>query len=261
MPADAPVDDPADNPGDAPIDQASDPAPDPATEALSDTERARLLANPELILADRDLMRALIGQREAEVGENVIDIRGRAMQALEARLDRLEAAHESVISAAYDNQSGTNTVHRAVLSLLEPVDFEGFLENLDSSVAPILRVETLRLVMETGGTQPEPEESGPLVILPAGSIARLIAAGRQSPRGDDIVLRRAAAETRPIHGQTRAPIRSEALLPLDLGPGRLPAALIMGSADTGRFDAAQGTDLLRFFGQSFRLVLLSWLRK
>lgn len=122
---------------------------EPAAE-LTEEIRARLLARPELILSDRDLMRALIGAREAEVGENVIDIRGRAMQALESRLDRLEAAHESVISAAYDNQSGMNTIHRAVLSLLEPMDFEEFLENLDIAVAPILRVETLRLVMESG---------------------------------------------------------------------------------------------------------------
>jgi hypothetical protein len=65
---------------------------DAQAETLSeDCERARLLARPELILADRDLMRALIGARETEVGENVIDIRGRAMQALETRLDRLEA--------------------------------------------------------------------------------------------------------------------------------------------------------------------------
>lgn len=242
-------------------DAPADSTPETAAEALSDTERARLLARPELILGDRDLMRALIDARDSEVGENVVDIRGRAMQALESRLDRLESAHESVISAAYDNQSGMATVHRAVLSLLEPVDFEGFLENLDSAVAPILRVETLRLVMESADRIPAPEANGPLVILPAGSIARLIAAGRQAPRADDIVLRRATRETMPIHGETRAPIQSEALLPIDLGPGRLPAALVMGSADTGRFNPAQGTDLLRFFGQSFRLVLLSWLRK
>ncbi|MFC3527863.1 DUF484 family protein [Paracoccus mangrovi] len=239
----------------------SEAASEAAPAALSDAERARLLARPELILGDRDLMRALIGARDSEAGENVIDIRGRAMQALESRLARLESAHESVISAAYDNQTGMATVHRAVLSLLEPTDFEGFLENLDSAVAPILRVETLRLVMESGERIPEPEENGPLVILPAGSIARLIAAGRQTPRADDIVLRRAQRETLPIHGLTRAPIQSEALLPIDLGPGRLPAALVMGSADIGRFNPAQATDLLRFFGQSFRLVLLSWLRK
>lgn len=234
---------------------------DAQAETLSEDERARLLARPELILSDRDLMRALIGARETEIGENVIDIRGRAMQALETRLDRLESTHESVISTAYENQTGMHTVHRAVLSLLEPMDFEGFLENLETTVAPILRVETLRLVMETGGTLPEPESSGPLVIVPEGTIAGLISGGRRMPRGDDIVLRRAATETLPIHAEARAPIRSEALLPLDLGPGRRPALLLIGSADTGRFNPAQGTDLLRFFGQAFRLVLLSWLRQ
>ncbi|SFX27635.1 hypothetical protein SAMN04244548_00721 [Paracoccus pantotrophus] len=228
---------------------------------LTEDIRARLLAQPELILSDRDLMRALIGAREAEVGENVIDIRGRAMQALEARLDRLEAAHESVISAAYDNQSGMNTIHRAVLSLLEPTDFEEFLENLDIAVAPILRVETLRLVMESGGEVPEPEDGSPLAIVPPGTVARLISGGRRMPRGDDIVLRGVVRETLPFHGDARAPIRSEALLPIDLGPGRFPALLLMGSADVGRFNPAQGTDLLRFFGQAFRLALISWLRK
>ncbi|MFC0340893.1 DUF484 family protein [Paracoccus niistensis] len=224
--------------------------------ALDPGTRDRLLAEPALILGDRELMRALVAAREAELGENVIDIRGRAMQALEHRLDRLESAHESVISAAYENQAGTQTIHRAVLSLLEPMDFPGFLETLETDVAPILRVETLKLVMES----PEdaaPSDTGPLVVLPAGSIGRLIAAGRKAPRGDDIVLRRASPETLAVHGTE---VRSEALLPLDLGPGRRPALLVMGSRDTGRFSPAQGTDLLRFFAQVFRLVLIGWLR-
>ena len=62
----------------------------------------------------------------------------------------------------------------------------------------------------------------------------------------------------PLHG---VPVASEALLPLDLGPGRWPGLLLMGSADATRFTPAQGTDLLRFFGQAFRLVLLGWLRE
>ena len=84
------------------------------------------------------------------------------------------------------------------------------------------------------------------------------AAGRKAPRGDDIVLRRASTETRGVHG---IEIRSEALLPLDLGPGRGPALLVMGAREPGRFSPAQGTDLLRFFAQAFRLVLIGWLRE
>ncbi|MDT1060603.1 DUF484 family protein [Paracoccus sp. CPCC 101403] len=228
---------------------------------LPEDLRARLLARPELILSDRDLMRALIGAREADRGENVIDIRGRAMQALESRLDRLEETHETVISTAYENQSGMNTVHRAVLSLLEPMDFAAFLENLESAVAPILRVETLHLIMESGSVEPARELAGPLTIVPAGTIAAMLSGGRRAPRADDIILRAVAGESLPHHGDARAPIKSEALLPIDLGPGRFPALLLIGSAEAGRFTPAQGTDLLRFFSQAFRLVLISWLRE
>ncbi|MBV0891336.1 DUF484 family protein [Paracoccus sp. Z118] len=226
---------------------------------LDDAIRGRLLADPALILHDRDLMRALVAAREAELGANVIDIRGRAMEALESRLDRLEAAHETVISAAYENQSGTQTIHRAIIALLEPVDFAGFLDMLNVEVAPILRVDTLRLVMETANVaDPQPDPNGALQMMPAGTVAQLISAGRRAPRGADIILRKAASETLAIHGE---PVASEALLPIDLGPNRHPALLLMGSAEPGRFTPAQGTDLLRFFGQVFRLVLLGWLRE
>lgn len=60
--------------------------------------------------------------------------------------------------------------------------------------------------------------------------------------------------TRPLHGRT---IASEALLPLDLGPARPRAVLLMGSSDPTRFMPAHGTDLLRFFGQVFRMALLA----
>ncbi len=223
--------------------------------------RARLLADPSLILDDRDLMKALAVARETAAGDNVVDIRGRAMEALETRLDRLEAAHESVISAAYANQTGMNTIHRAVVSLLEPVDFAGFLENLESGVAPLLRVESLHLLMETGAEEVVPELEGPLRMVPEGTIARLLAGGRRSLRGEEIVLRRAIPDTRPYHGTPRAPIKSEALLPLDLGPGRWPALLLLGSTEGARFQPADGTDLLRFLSQVFRLVLIGWLRE
>lgn len=225
-----------------------------------DTElRAKLIAQPDLILQDADLMRALALAREAEAGPNVIDIRGRAMAALEDRLSRLEAAHGAVISAAYENQTGMAVIHRAVLSLLEPQDFAGFVEALGSEVAPLLRVDTFRLLMESQDVA-EPDLTGTLVMLPEGMVDELRQAGRRIPRGDDIILRKAASETLALHGPASAPIRSEAILPLDLGAGRYPAALLMGSADPARFSPAQGTDLLRFFTQAFRLVLLGWLR-
>ncbi|ODT61061.1 MULTISPECIES: DUF484 family protein [Paracoccus] len=221
------------------------------TDALDPETRDRLLADPGAILADRDLMRALVAAREAEVGENVIDIRGRAMQVLETRLQRLESTHESVIAAAYDNQSGMAVIHRAVLGLLETADLADFTAALQSDIAPLLRVETLRLVVEEAPPLDLPPD---VVIAPVGTLDRILTAGRRAPRGDDIVLRAALVVTRPLHGRT---VASEALLPVDLGAERPRAVLLMGSADADRFMPAHGTDLLRFFGQVFRLALLA----
>jgi len=218
--------------------------------------RDRLLADPRAILDDRDLMRALVAAREAEAGDNVIDIRGRAMEALEGRLDRLEATHETVIAAAYDNQSGTSIIHRGVIGLLEAADLADLVGSLQSDIAPLLRIETLRLVVESSPPLPGlPEDA---VTIPEGMIDRIAAAGRRAPRGDDIVLRPAMAITRPLHGRSLA---SEAVLPLDLGPERPRAMLLMGSADSTRFMPVHGTDLLRFFAQVFRLVLLDRLAR
>lgn len=224
------------------------------SEGLDAGTRERLLADPSAILADRDLMRALVGAREAELGANVIDIRGRAMEALESRLDRLEATHENVIAAAFENQSGMAVVHRAVIGLLESPDLADLAASLQSEIAPLLRIETLRLIVEDDPALSLPED---VITVPAGLIERIVTAGRRAPRGADIVLRAALVVTRPLHGRT---IASEALLPLDLGGGRPRALLLMGSADAARFMPAHGTDLLRFFAQVFRLVLLDRMR-
>ena len=55
--------------------------------------RARALADPDLILDDRDLMRALITANDRQMGGNIVDMRGIAMERLENRLDRLEDTH------------------------------------------------------------------------------------------------------------------------------------------------------------------------
>ncbi len=89
---------------------------------LEDTVRAAIIATPDAILDDHDVMRALIAANERAMGGNIVDLRGIAMERLESRLDRLEDTHRSVIAAAYENLAGTNQVHRAILRLLDPAE-------------------------------------------------------------------------------------------------------------------------------------------
>ncbi|MGC9419465.1 DUF484 family protein [Rhodovulum marinum] len=224
---------------------SSSPAP-----AFADDLRAKIIADPDVILDDPDVMRALVAANERMMGGNIVDLRGIAMERLEARLDRLEETHRSVIAAAYENLAGTNQVHRAVLALLEPDDFGGFLAALSGEVAAILRIDCLRLLLESHDDAEEAVLSalGEVVqVVPAG-FTEAYAGGAHGRSLRDVTLRQQVPGSTALYGEKAADIRSEALLRLDFGPGRLPGMIAMGSEDPHLFAPNQGTDLLAFLG-------------
>ncbi len=228
--------------------------------ALFDDWRRRVLADPGLVLDDAELMRVLVLTSERAMGGNVVDLRGMAMERLESRLERLEETHRAVIAAAYENLSSTNQIHRALLKLLDAERFETFVLDLGGEVAQILRVDCVRLVLESAETQ-----AGSLGKLDAvmrvkapGYVEHWMSAGRAAP-ARPIVLRQGVPPSTGPYGEVAADLRSEALMRLDLGKGRLPGMLAMGSEDPHRFKPGQGTDLLAFFTGTFERVLRRWL--
>lgn len=233
--------------------------------AINGALREQLIAAPEVILEDRDLMRALIAANERAMGNNIVDLRGVAMERLEARLDRLEDTHRSVIAAAYDNLAGTNQIHRAVLSMLEPLTFPDFLANLSAEVAQILRVDAVRLVLETRETAEDPalrRLGETLQVVPAGFSGAYMGGlrpdGRPAPQRA-VVLRQIRAELPDLYGPAGEHLRSEALMRLDLGAGRLPGMLALAAEDAQRFRASQGSDLLTFLAGAFERQMRRWL--
>ncbi|MBW0156897.1 DUF484 family protein [Sedimentimonas flavescens] len=229
--------------------------------ALADVLREKIISDPEVILEDRDLMRALIAANERAMGANIVDLRGIAMQRLEERLDRLEDTHRSVIAAAYENLAGTTQIHRAVLKLLDPTDFEAFLNVLHSDVAEILRLDSIRLVLETMQTQHDPvlRSLGEVLrVAEPGFIDTYMTAGRGGQLRP-VVLRQTLPEAAAVYGEAAEWIRSEALMRLDFGPGRLPGLLVMGAQDPQQFKPSQGTDLLGFFAGAFERAMRRWL--
>jgi len=229
---------------------------------IAEDLRARLISEPEVILEDRDLMRALIAANERAMGTNIVDLRGIAMKRLESRLDRLEDTHRSVIAAAYENLAGTNQIHRAILRMLDPVKFEDFLHNLGTEVAQILRVDCLRLVIESdeaGADDPALRRIGDVLhVAPRGFIDEYMLTSRTAP-GRRVVLRQARAKSPDLYGEATDWIRSEALMKLDFGRPDQPGLLVMGAEDPHLFRPNQGTDLLAFFSGVFERVMRRWL--
>lgn len=235
---------------------------DPRPDSLFDW-RSRVLEDPDLILEDRDLMRVLIAANDRQMGTNIVDMRGIAMERLRSRLDRLEDTHRSVIAAAYENLAGTNQINRAVLTLLDRVEFADFLTALGTDVAAILRVDRIRLMVESHeATETEAPKvqalEDVLTVVRPGFVHDYITAGRDVP-ARAVTLRQVGAGSPKVFGNDAAWIRSEALMQLDLGGGRLPGLLVMGTEDPGQFRPTQGTDLLAFFAGAFERMLRRWL--
>ncbi|MCB1397563.1 MAG: DUF484 family protein [Rhodobacter sp.] len=225
-----------------------------------DEWRARVLADPGLVLDDPEVMRALVLASERAMGGNVVDLRGMAMERLESQLERLEETHRAVVAAAYENLSSTNQIHRALMRLLDAERFEAFVMDLGSEVADILRVDALRLVLESGDAQAGGlgRLDAVLRVKPQGWVEHYMSGGRPTPPRP-IVLRQGVPPSTGPYGEVAADLRSEALMRLDLGAGRLPGMLAMGSEDPHRFKPGQGTDLLAFFTGAFERVLRRWL--
>lgn len=227
------------------------------TPLMEDDLRAKIIANPTVLLEDPDVMRALVGANDDRQG-NVVDLRAVAMDRLTARFDRLEDTHRNVIAAAYDNLAGTNQVHRAILRMMDAETFDAFLTDLAGDVSDILRIDAIRLVLET--ETPEADgDMGPVVTLaPVGFVDNYVTLGRNMP-ARQITLRAYDHAGANLFGDHASHIKSEGCLRLDLGDGNLPGMLVMGCEHPDQFSPQQGTDLLTFFAGVLERVMRRWL--
>lgn len=228
------------------------------------TVRDHILRDPEAVLEDIDVMRALITAGGGTLGRNVVDLRGVLVERLESRLGRLEDTHRNVIAAAYDNLAGTNQIHRAVLAILDNTDFGAFLTAVGHDIPNILSVDSIRICLETSAAKPgaalgpNGELRRAILAIAPGQTEELLGLGHTNSRRG-VSLRQSQPESKMIYGDDAHWIRSEALMRLDLGEGRAPGLLVFGAEDPHRFSSEQGVDLLTFFGGVFERVLRRFL--
>jgi len=222
-----------------------------------DLIRSLIVADPDLVLADDQVMRAIIGRTHTPE-RKVVDLRDRLVERLESRLKRLVDANRSVIAAAYEAVSGTRQLHRAMLALLDTRDLTEFLRCLTRDVPDIIGVEEARLCLEADVEDTRPADGlgegldGRVVAMPVGTVeAYLMLDGTPTPEG--VLLREAGSEAEIVFGRGTT-VRSEAMARLELDGAA--GLVVFGAADPDRFGPEQGTDLLVFFGQAIERLLL-----
>jgi uncharacterized protein YigA (DUF484 family) len=214
--------------------------------------------NPRIVLDAPEVMRALLTAHDETLGQNIVDLRSVAMHRLEAQLGRLEETNRSVIAAAYDNLAGTQQIHRALLKIMEPTDFGGFLTMIGAEMVDILRIDYAYLILETQTQSPDPNLAplGPVVKpAPIGFVSHYLSQNLEAK----VTLRTVTKPDVFVYPEAIGPVGSEACLQLDFGAGTLPGLLVLGAKDAEQFFPAQGTDLLTFFATIFERALRRWL--
>ena len=225
--------------------------------------RKRILQDPEALLNDREVMRALISASSNNATTNVIDLKSVVLKRLEGRVDEIEGQNSNIISAAYKNISTTFRVHSAILEALEPKTFTEFLNFLKTDWANSLGIDVARLCLEAPSISKDdiPQlqtEFGPSVIfLQEGEIDHYITLGQDNdPRS--VTLRQIRKGASNIYSNIAPELRSEALMKLDLGQGNSPGLLLLGSINPDQFLPNMGTDLFVFYGSIFEKVMQRW---
>ncbi|MEM9045255.1 MAG: DUF484 family protein [Pseudomonadota bacterium] len=218
--------------------------------------RSLILANPDLVLNDDQVMRALIGS-QAQGARNVVDLRDRLVERMEGRLQKLMRTNRSVIAAAYENVATTNQVHRAILALIDAEDMGSFLRRLVHDVPIMVGIEEARLCLEANVPEARSADElasgldGRVVILPEGTVNDYLHLENGEPLR--VTLRPCAEGKEVVFGHV-SPSQSEALLPLHLSG--VTGLLAFGAADPERFSPDQGTDLLTFTAEVVQRLLI-----
>ena len=164
------------------------------------------------------------------------------------RLHFRNVVPQHVLDAHFQRRSGAGaagagTLHRQIdNAILEPAEHD---------VAAILRVDRIRLVLESAEASADAAPKvqkleDVLTVVSPGFVDHYLTGGRNIP-DRAVTLRQVGDGSDRIYGEAADWIASEALLKLDLGQGRLPALLVIGSEDPHQFRPSQGTDLLSFF--------------
>ena len=220
--------------------------------------KKKIISNPEIILDDLEVMKVLFNSYSEATGENIIDLRSVAIKKLEAKIKQTETTNRSIIAAAYENISGYELIHKAILLILEVDNFEDLQVQLSQTVQPALKVSHIHIMIEQEETENTAIKSNNYIsVVEPGSVKTYVNLENELLQ-KTVTMRQVSSPNESIYGQKVHSIKSEAVIQLDLGEKKIPALLIIGSNKAIQFEPKKGTELLEFFGSVMERVIKRW---
>ena len=230
---------------------------------MDDKLREEILAKANEILNDETLLRALIGASDKNLGSKIVDLRSVAMQKMDGELKKLKRSNQKVIATAYENLVGMKQVHQVVLKSLEQNNFDEFITNLDTEACNILRVDCIKIGLETHSSLQNTDKyklklSTPLDLYPINFVDRYISQGKNNSP-DDVVLRPTPKGSEQLYGKLSKNLKSEGCIKLTIGNRKIVGILALASKERKKFTTEQGVELLKFMGSVFERRISHWL--
>lgn len=213
------------------------PKPVPAHQETPDAPdwRSAVLADPARVLADGEVMNALLG---VDAGANITDLNAAARARLQGEISRLKAANESLQDMLKGNLAAQASAHAAIMGLMDEPSLAALDRRLAGHTATTLGLEAVRVCLEGITALPRA-----IAILPA-------APGLRSAMLGECVQKLGAPDPRlagSIYGVQAGRVASEAVIALE-GRG-FSGVLCLGSARRDAFRPADAPDLAHFLAR------------
>ena len=230
---------------------------------MEDQLGEEILVKAHEILNDETLLRALIEASDKNLGSKIVDLRSVAMQKMDGELKKLKRSNQQVIATAYENLVGMKQVHQVVLKSLEQNNFDEFITNLDTEACNILRVDCIKIGLETHSSLQNNEKydsklSKLLDLYPVNFVDTYISQGENN-NIDDVILRPTPKGSEQLYGKISKSLKSEGCIKLRIGNKKIIGILALASKEREKFTAQQGVELLKFMGSVFERRISHWL--
>lgn len=225
--------------------------------------REEILAHAHEILSDETLLRALIEASDKNLGSKIVDLRSVALHKMDGELKKLKRSNQQVIATAYENLVGMKQVHQVVLKSLEQNNFDEFITNLNTEVCDILKVDCIKLILETHSSLQNAKDDASKVseildLYPVNFVNTYISQGKNNCT-DDIVLRPTPKGSEQLYGKRSKNLKSEGCIKLKIGNEEIIGILALASKEKEKFTAKQGVELLKFMGSVYERRISHWL--
>lgn len=218
----------------------------------ADEVRAYLLAHPDFVTNDAELIAELVPARDN--GRNVVDMQHFVIGKLQRQVRTLRDIQSDLIEASSLNSLAREQVHTATLAMLDARNFEDFIAYVTSpdGLAAALGLRAAAICIETANGI-HPIGAGSVHVLEAGGVTRMM--------GGDMAYRLApnVQGSRGLYGELASGVQSEALVRLDFSRISPPGLLALGGATPEQFHPDQAVDLLEFLARIVERSVRRWL--